>query len=64
MKQRRKELKDFDLVNGTVGVIIDGVWLKKDGAEVIIRSPFFGEKYLHFRELKKGEKSITPLKTN
>ena len=57
-KKRRTELKDFHLVGETAGIILDGVWVKNDGSEIIIRSSFFGERYLHFRPLKETEASL------
>lgn len=57
-KMTRPELKDFHLVEKTSGVILDGIWAKNDGSEVIIRSSFWGGKYLHFRSLKENEQSL------
>ena len=57
-KQRREELKDFHLIDHTSGVIIDGIWVKNDGSELIIRSGFFGDKFLHFKPLKETEVSL------
>jgi len=56
--KRRKELSDFHLIKGTSGVILDGIFVKNNGSELIIRSAFFSEKYLHFRPLKDNEKSL------
>ena len=56
--KRRGELKDFHLIKETVGVMLDGVWVKDDGTEIIIRSPFFGDRYLHFKPLSEAENSL------
>lgn len=58
IKRNREELKDFHLVEHTTGVIIDGIWVKNDGMELIIRSGFFGDKFLHFKPLEENEISI------
>lgn len=57
-KKTRKELEGFHLVEHTSGVIIDGIWVKDDGSELIIRSGFWPDKYLHFKGLKDDEKSL------
>lgn len=57
-QKTREELKDFHLVDHTTGVIIDGIWVKNDGSELIIRSGFFGDRFLHFKPLKEDEKSL------
>jgi len=57
-KSTRKELEGFHLIDGTSGVILDGIWVKDDGSEIIIRSAFFSERYLHFRQLKDNEVSL------
>jgi hypothetical protein len=57
-KITRKELIDFHFIKGTAGIILDGIFVKNDGSEIIIRSAFFGDKYLHFRPLKENEISL------
>lgn len=57
-KNTRKELEGFHLVDDTTGIILDGIWVKDDGTELIIRSPFWGGRYLHFRSLNDGENSL------
>ena len=57
-KLRRKELTDFHLIDGTSGIILDGIFIKNDGSELIIRSGFFGDKYLRFRPLEDNETSL------
>jgi hypothetical protein len=59
-KYKLKGHPDFDFIEGTSGVILDGVWVKKDGSELIIQSSFW-DKTLHFRRLKEGEKSINQI---
>lgn len=58
MKKRIKNpaLIGFHLVEGTAGVISNGVYVKDDGSEVKIR--FAWGKDLHFRPLKEGEQSL------
>ena len=58
MKKKKEKFKDFKLVEGTAGVILDGVYLKKDKSEVIICSPFWSGKHLHFKPLSEEEKSL------
>lgn len=55
-KKRNPQLKDFHLVEETAGKISNGVYMKNDGSEVIIK--FAWGKDLHFRPLKEGEKSL------
>jgi hypothetical protein len=50
------KINGFHLVKESVGIILDSIWIKDDGSELIIKSPFFGNKgELHFRPLKEGE---------
>ena len=55
-KKEKKHLIDFDLVKGTTGIILNGVYIKKDKSELII-SMAWG-KDLYFRPLKENEKSL------
>jgi len=54
--KKTKQLKEFHLVEDTAGKISNGVYIKDDGSEVIIK--FAWGKSLHFKPLKEGEKSL------
>ncbi|MCF7836015.1 MAG: hypothetical protein K9M15_02745 [Candidatus Marinimicrobia bacterium] len=56
MKKRNQQLKDFHLIENTAGKISNGVFVKDDGSEVIIK--FAWGEDLHFLPLKEGEKSL------
>ena len=56
VKLRNPKLEGFHLVEDTAGKISNGVYVKDDGSEVIIR--FAWGKNLHFRPLKDGETSL------
>ena len=48
-KKRKEYLKDFDLVPDTAGKICNGVYIKKDGSEIIIQFAWGGR--LHYRPI-------------
>ena len=55
-KKRNPKLKDFHLVEGSTGIILDSIWVKDDNSEIIIRSAFGGQ--WQFRPLKENEVSL------
>ena len=55
MKKKDPSLKDF-LVPHTAGVIMNGIFVKDNGSEVIIKSAFGGQ--WHFRPPKDNEISL------
>lgn len=55
-KKRNPQLKDFHLVEGSTGIILDSIWVKDDGSEVIIRKASGGQ--WRFRPLKEDEISL------
>ena len=57
-KKRNPKYEGFHLVENTPGVIINGIWVKDDGSEIIISSSFWGGKDLRFRPLKENEVSL------
>ena len=60
MKKTRKNnpaLKNFRLVDDTVGFICGGIWIKNDGSELKIKNAF-KDGFLCFRPLKENEKSL------
>jgi len=55
-KLRDPQLKDFRLVPDSAGIILNGIYVKDDNSEIIIKSAFGGQ--WHFRPLKDGEISL------
>lgn len=55
-KIKDPELKDFHLVPDSTGIITNGIFVKDDGSEVIIKSAFGGQ--WHFKPLKDNEESL------
>ena len=55
-KIKKKELKDFDLIDKTAGKICNGVYIKKDKTEIIIQFAWGDD--LHYRILKEYEESL------
>lgn len=49
-------LKDFRLIPHTAGIIMDGIYVKNDNSEVIIRSAFGGQ--WHFKPLADDEDAL------
>ena len=56
VKLRNPALEGFHLVENTAGKISNGVYVKDDGSEVLIRFAWGND--LRFRPLKAGEKSL------
>jgi len=40
MKKNKQKIKGFTLIEGSVGIIIDSMWIKDDRSELIVRSTF------------------------
>jgi len=57
-KKKNPKYKGFHLIDKTAGVILNGIWIKDDGSELIIESSFWGDKNLHFKPLKSNEISL------
>lgn len=55
-KKRDPQLLDFHLVPHSSGIITNGIFVKNDGSEVIIKSAYGGQ--WHFRPLKDNEVSL------
>lgn len=55
-KIRDPQLKDFRLIPHTAGIIMNGIFVKKDNSEIIIKSAFGGQ--WTFRPLKENERSL------
>jgi len=55
-KPKKTHLKDFELIPNTAGVILNGIYIKKDKSELIIQMAWGGT--LHFRPLKDDEVSL------
>lgn len=58
MKIRKNNplLKNFHLIPHTAGIILNGIYVKNDNSELIIKSAFGGQ--WSFRPLKENEKSL------
>ena len=56
MKKKKEKFKGFKFIEGTAGIILEGVFLKEDKSEVIIASAY--GKHLHFKPMAEGEKSL------
>lgn len=48
--KKKPQIKGFTLVEGSVGIILDSMWIKDDNSELIIKSAFGGK--WHFRPLE------------
>ncbi len=55
-KQRDPSVKDFHLIPHSAGIILNGIFVKNDNSEIIIKSAFGGR--WHFRPLEDEEKSL------
>ena len=55
-KKRDPQLEGFHLVPNSAGIILNGIFVKDDGSEIIIKSAFGGQ--WCFRPLKEGEESL------
>lgn len=55
-KIKDKRLLDFHLIPNSSGIILNGIFVKNDNSEIIIKSAFGGQ--WHFRPLKEGETSL------
>jgi len=55
-KKKAPRFPDFHLVPDSSGIILDSIWVKNDGAEVIIVSAFGGQ--WHFKPLEEKEISL------
>jgi len=58
MKLKKRKHNGFNLVKGTSGIILNGIYIKEDKSELIIDSSFWGDKNLHFKPLKNNEISL------
>lgn len=58
MKKKRGEnrIQNFRLIPNSAGIILNGIYLKNDGSEIIIISAFGGQ--WHFKPLEDNEKSL------
>ena len=55
-KKRDPQLKDFHLVPHSSGIILNGIFVKDDNSEIIIKSAFGGQ--WHYRPLKENENGL------
>jgi hypothetical protein len=55
-KIKNERLQDFRLIPNSSGIILNGIYVKKDNSEIIIRSAFGGE--WHFRPLGEEEEGL------
>jgi hypothetical protein len=55
-KNRDPQLEGFHLVPNSSGIILNGIFVKDDGSEIIIKSAFGGQWV--FRPLKDDEESL------
>ena len=55
MKKKQK-FPDFDLIPDTAGVVLNGLYLKKDKSELIVDTAWSGTFY--FKPLAENEKSL------
>ncbi len=55
-KNKNPHLEGYRLVENSLGIILDSIWIKEDNTEIKIKSAFGGE--WNFRPLKEGEKSL------
>lgn len=53
---KKRRFIGFRLVPDSSGIILDSMWIKEDGSEIIIVSAFGGQ--WHFRPLKENEKTL------
>ena len=60
MKKKTKKqdpaLKDFRLIPNSAGIILNGIFVKDDNSEIIIKSAFGGQ--WHFKPLEDNEQSL------
>lgn len=52
---KKLKIEGFHLVEGSIGIILDSIWVKDDGSEIIIK-PATGGRWT-FGALEKGQKS-------
>ncbi len=55
-KKKDPNLKNFHLIPHSAGMILNGIFVKDDNSEIIIKSAFGGQ--WHFRPLKENEQSL------
>ena len=55
-KIKDPQLKDFRLIPNSAGIILNGIFVKDDNSEIIIKSAFGGQ--WHYKPLKDGEESL------
>jgi hypothetical protein len=55
-KKRDPQLVGFHLIPNSAGIILNGIFVKDDGSEVIIKSAFGGQ--WHFKPLEENEESL------
>lgn len=55
-KIRDPHLIDFRLIPNSAGLILNGIFVKNDNSEIIIKSAFGGQ--WHFRPLKENETGL------
>lgn len=53
MKKHDPKLKDFELLPDSYGIILNGIYIKKDRSEVIVRGAWGGSWNFKFQELEK-----------
>lgn len=56
MKKKKNKYPDFNYIDGTAGIILNGLYIKKDKSEIIISLAWGGD--YHFRPLQDNEESL------
>ena len=56
MKKKKEKFKGFELIKGTSGIILDGLYIKKNRSELIVSTAWKGN--FHFRPISEEEKSL------
>jgi|GEM_PF-7083642 hypothetical protein len=51
-RKSKKELKGFELLPKSSGIILNGIYLKEDRTEVIVQCAWGGNFHFKFQELK------------
>ena len=55
-KKRGPQIAGFHLIPDSSGIILNGIFVKDDNSEIIIKSAFGGQ--WHFRPLQKNETGL------
>lgn len=53
-RKKKTKYKGFNLVKGTAGILLDGIYLKEDNSEIIVSLAWGG--IFHFKPVEEGEK--------